>query len=142
MRRKLMICQESRQCYNKLITRLRHERKHWMHALRIPLGQCRVGSHRHRVEIDHHLPCLQRICHLCHLQEMESKDHPIFSIFRCPVYYEIQGRFYFLYWGLDGSLSTFFRVLDHRSLSLFTREVLGFTSQALCGPLCQFLLGR
>jgi len=36
--------------------------KHWMHTLRNPLGQFWVGSHRFRVETDHHLPHSDNIC--------------------------------------------------------------------------------
>lgn len=30
--------------------------QHWMHSLRIPLRQLRVGSHHFRVETDQHIP--------------------------------------------------------------------------------------
>ena len=36
--------------------------RHWMHALRIPLGQLRVGSHRLQGEMDHQIDRLNRIC--------------------------------------------------------------------------------
>lgn len=36
-----------------LIVRPKYTFHHWMHALCIPLGQFRVGSHRHQVEMEH-----------------------------------------------------------------------------------------
>lgn len=57
--------------------------KHWMHSLKIPLGQLKVGSHRLWVETDHHIPRSERIFQVCHLQEPEIEVH---LIFRCPLY--------------------------------------------------------
>lgn len=50
-----------------LIIRPQYMFQHWMHALRIPLGQLRVGSHRLWVETNHHINRADRICQLCHL---------------------------------------------------------------------------
>ena len=72
-----------------LIVRPQYMFCHWMHALRIPLGQLRVGSHRLRVETDHQIDRPDRIYQLCHLQEVETESH---FIFRCPIYYEIIGQ--------------------------------------------------
>jgi hypothetical protein len=38
-----------------LITRPQYTFRHWVHALCIPLGQFKVGSHRLRVETDHQI---------------------------------------------------------------------------------------
>ena len=89
-----------------------------MHAIRIPLGQLKVGSHRLRVETDHHIDRTERICQLCHLQEVETESH---FIFRCPVYYEIRGCFYFLFRGPQ-SLASFLRYTDQRCLALYLQE--------------------
>jgi hypothetical protein len=40
---------------------------HWEHALRIPVGQFRVGSHRLRVESNHQIDRPDKICRLCPL---------------------------------------------------------------------------
>lgn len=69
-----------------LIIRPQYTFQHWMHALRIPLGQLRVGSHRLRVETDHHIDRANRIFQLYHLQEIETETHFIFG---CLAYYEI-----------------------------------------------------
>lgn len=71
-----------------LIVRPYYTLYHWIDVLRIPLGQFRVGSHRLRVDVDHQIDLLDRICQLCHLWEVETKEH---FIFRCPIYYEIRG---------------------------------------------------
>jgi hypothetical protein len=53
-----------------LIVRPYYTLRHWMHALRIPLGQFRVGSHILRVEADHQIDRSDKICQLCHLREV------------------------------------------------------------------------
>jgi hypothetical protein len=63
-----------------LIVRPQYTLRHWVHALCIPLGQFRVGSHRLRVETDHQIDRSDRICQLCHLQEVETEEHFIFSL--------------------------------------------------------------
>jgi hypothetical protein len=78
------------------IVRPQYTFRHWVHALRIPLGQFRVGSHRLRVETDHQIDRPDRICQLCQLQEVETEEH---FIFRCPIYYEIRGQFHCLFRG-------------------------------------------
>ena len=83
-----------------------------MHAIRIPLGQLRVGLHKLRVETNHHIDRTERICQLCHLQEVEIESH---FIFRCPVYYGIRRRFYFL-------LASFLRYTNQRCLALYLQE--------------------
>ena len=69
-----------------LIVRPQYMFRHWLHALQIPLGQFRVGSHRLRVETNHQMDRSDKICQLCHLQEVETESH---FLFRCPIYYEI-----------------------------------------------------
>jgi hypothetical protein len=71
-----------------------YTRKHWMHSLRIPLGQLLVGSHRLWIETNHHIPQYDRICQMCHLHEPKTEMH---LIFRCPLYYEIRGHYHCLY---------------------------------------------
>jgi hypothetical protein len=105
--------------------------RHWMHSLKIPLEQLRVGSHRLRVETDHHLPRSNRVCQMCHQQEPKTERD---LIFRCPMYYEIRGRYNCLSRDLGGSLSTFFRYQDQRCLALFIREILSYRSQLLHAP--------
>ena len=93
---------------DRLIVRPQYTLRHWMHALRVPLGQFRVGSHRLRVESDHQIDRSDRICQLYHLQEVETESH---FIFRCPVYYEIRGRFYCLFREAQ-TLAVFIRYTD------------------------------
>jgi hypothetical protein len=111
-----------------IIVRPPYTCKHWMHSLRIPLGQLQVGSHRLQIETDHHIPRSDRICQMCHLQEPETEMH---LIFRCPLYYEIRGHYHCLYRDSGGSLSTFFLYQDQRCLALFIREIFSHRSQFL-----------
>ena len=71
---------------------------HWIHALRIPLDQFRVGSHRLHVDIDHQIDRSNKTCHLGDLQEVKTEEH--FS-FCYPIYYEIRGRFHCLFRGIQ-----------------------------------------
>ena len=101
--------------------------RHWFHALRIPLGQLRVGSHRLRVETDHQIDRSDMIYKLCHLQEVEIESH---FIFKCPIYYEIRERFHCLFRGPQ-TLAAFFRYIDQRCLALYIHEALTFQAQVL-----------
>ena len=65
-----------------------------MHAFCFPLGQFRVGPHRLRVETEHQIDRPDRICQVCHLQDVETEVHFIYGF---PVYYEIRGRLHFLF---------------------------------------------
>ena len=105
-----------------------YTRRHWMHPLRIPLGQLQVRSHRPQIETNHHIPRSDRIRQMCHLQEPKTEVH---LIFRCPIYYEIEGCFHCLYRESRSSLSTFFRYQDQRCLALFIREIFCHRSQFL-----------
>jgi hypothetical protein len=105
--------------------------KHWMHSLRIPLVQLRIGSHRLQVETNHHIPRSDRVYQMCHLHEPETKRH---LIFRCPVYYEIRGSYYCMFRDSGGSLSTFFQYEDQRCRPLFLREILSHRSHLLHTP--------
>ena len=113
-----------------LIARPQYTFRHWMHALRIPLGQFKVGSHRLWVESNHQIDRPKRICQLCHLQEVETESH---FIFRCLVYYEIRGCFYCLFRGLQ-TLAAFFRYTDQRCLALYIQEALRFRAQLFQPP--------
>jgi hypothetical protein len=99
-----------------------------MHSLRIPLGQLRVGSHRLWIETDHHIPRLIGSTKCATYRSLEIEMH---LIFRCPIYYEIRGRYHCLYRDSRGSLSTFFRYQDQRCLALFIREIFSHRSQFL-----------
>jgi hypothetical protein len=103
---------------------------HWAHALWIPLGQFRVGSHRLRVETDHQIDRPDRICQLCQLQEVETEEH---FIFRCPIYYEIRGQFHCLFRGAQ-TLTGFFSYPDQRCLALYIQEALRFRAHTLQPP--------
>ena len=107
---------------DRLVVRPQYTFHHWMHALRIPLGLLRVGSHRLRVETDHQIDRPNIIFQLCHLQEVETESH---FIFRCPIYYEIKGRFHYLFKGPQ-TLAAFFRYTDQRCLALYIQEALRF----------------
>jgi hypothetical protein len=89
-----------------------------------------VGSHRLRVETDHQTIRAERICQLCHLHEVETEEH---FIFRCPIYYEIRGRFHCLFRGIQ-TLSSFFRYSDQRCLSLYMQEALRLRGHILQPP--------
>lgn len=58
-----------------VIVRLQYTFHHQMYALRIPLGQFRIGSHRLRVETNHQVDRLDKLCQVCHLQEVETEVH-------------------------------------------------------------------
>jgi hypothetical protein len=116
---------------DELIVRPQYTLRHWMHALRIPFGQFRVGSHRLRVETDHQIDRSDRIYQVCHLQEVETEVH---FIFRCPLYYEIRGRFHCLF-RESQTLTGFFRYLDQRCLALYIQEALRFRAHTLQPPI-------
>jgi hypothetical protein len=101
-----------------------------VHALHVSLGQFRVGSHRLRVEIDHHIDQSYKICQLCHLHEVETEEHFIFC---CPIYYEIRGRFHCLFRGIQ-TLIGFFRYFDQRCLALYMQEALRLRAHNLQPP--------
>lgn len=101
-----------------------------MHALRIPLGQFRVGSHRLRVETDHQIERVDRTCRLCHTQEVETEWHFIFG---CPIYYEIRGRYHCLFRGPQ-NLSSFFSYTDQRCVALYIQETLKHREHILQPP--------
>ena len=102
-----------------------------MHALHIPLGQFRVGSHRLRVEIDHQVDKLDRLCQVCHLQEVETEVHIILG---CAVYYEIRRRFHCLFRDYR-TLAQFFRYPNQRCLALYMQEALRFRAHILQPPI-------
>jgi len=114
-----------------LIVRPQYMFHHWMHALRIPLGQFRVGSYRLQVETDHQVDRLDKLYHVCHLQEVEIEVHFILG---CPVYYEIRGRFHCLFKD-SRTLAEFFRYPDQRCLALYMQEALSFQAHILQPPI-------
>jgi hypothetical protein len=98
-----------------LIVQPRYTICHWVHALRIPLSQFRVVSHRLQVETNNQIDQSNKICQRCHLQEVDIEEH---FIFRCPICYEIRERFHCLFRG------TVFRYSDQRCLALYMQETL------------------
>ncbi|KAH9323866.1 hypothetical protein KI387_018505, partial [Taxus chinensis] len=103
--------------------------RHWLQALRISLGQFKVGSHRLRVE-DHQLDRSERIYQLCSLQEIETQDH---FIFRCPIYYEIIGRFHCLFCE-HLSFAAFFKNREQQCLALYLQETFRLRNETLQSP--------
>ena len=101
-----------------IIARPSYISRHWSHALQISLGSFRVGSHRLRAQSDHHIDREERTCLFCTLGEVEIEAH---FIFRCPIYYEIKGRFFCLFRECF-SLYDFFSYYDQRCLALYLRE--------------------
>ena len=101
-----------------IVVRLAYLDRRWNHALRFSLGSFRVGSHRLRARTDHHMDQADRLCQLCTLMEVETEIH---FLFRCPLYYEIRGRFYCLFRDCS-SLSMFFSYIDQRCLALYLQE--------------------
>ena len=77
-----------------------------MRALKIPLGRFWVGSHWLRVEAEYHIPRVDRTYQLCHLQAtvIETEEH---FLFRCPIYYDIEGQYYHVFRDSRNSLSIF-----------------------------------
>jgi hypothetical protein len=55
-------------------------------------------------------------------------------IFRCPIYYEIRGRFHCLF-KESQTLTGFFRYLDQRCLALYIQEALRFQVHTLQPPI-------
>jgi hypothetical protein len=100
---------------DRLIIRPHYTLRHWIHTLQIPLGQFKVSSHRLQTKIDHQIEQSNGICQLCHLREIETKEH---FIFRCPIYYEIQGWFHCLFRELQ-TLGSFFLYPNQRCLTLY-----------------------
>lgn len=82
------------------------------------------------METDHHIDRADRICQLCHLQEIETETHFIFG---CPSYYEIRGRFHCLFRS-SKTLSSFLRYVDPRCLALYLHEAFRFRARFLQPP--------
>ncbi|KAJ7296952.1 hypothetical protein O6H91_Y088500 [Diphasiastrum complanatum] len=83
------------------------------YGLQYRIGQLRVSSHQLAIEMGRYTdtPRPQRICQLCSMQEVEDESH---FIFRCPIYYEIRGRYYCLYRDTPLSLGSFLAYPDTR----------------------------
>lgn len=88
------------------------------HGLEFLFGQFLFCSHRLLVLSDHCIPWEERICQLCHLQEVEPEKN---FIFRCPIYYKICVRYHCLSHDSGGSLSMFHYCV-HRFIAFFKRE--------------------
>ena len=119
------------QLIDGFIIRPKYMFHHQMHALHIPLGQFRVGSHRVRVQMDHQIDRPYRICQVCHLQEVETEVNFISG---CPIYYEIRGRFHCLFRDSQ-TLASFFKYPDERFLALYMQEALRFHAHILQPPI-------
>ena len=100
-------------------------------ALRISLGSFRVGSHRLRAQSDHQIAREERTCVLCTSGEVENEAH---FLFRCPIYYEIRGRFFCLFRECF-SLYDFFSYYDQRCLALYLREATMLWDSMIQNPL-------
>lgn len=96
---------------------------HISFGLRYRIGQLRISSHPLAVEIlrrdgtERHL----RVCRYCHLDEVEDEAH---FLFRCPIYYEIRGRFHCLYRDGPHTLQSFLSYPDSRCVGLLLREMM------------------
>ena len=101
-----------------IITRPDYLSRRWSHALQISLGSFRVGSHCLRAQSDHQIAREERTCVFCTSGEVENEAH---FLFRCPIYYEIRGRFFCLFRECF-SLYDFFSYYDQRCLALYIRE--------------------
>lgn len=100
----------------------------WTHGLYILLDQLMVCY----IESNHQTPWMERICSLCHLQKVEKKKH---LVFKSSLYYEIRGRFHYLYWGSKGSLCTLFHYPNQRWLDLFMYKLITHKWRTLWGSL-------
>lgn len=110
-----------------LITSPGYTGTHLSHSLRISLGQLRVSSHRldieagrmRRIGRGHRHARETRICPCCTMGEVETEEH---FICRCPLYYEIRGRFHCLFRDGFAPLSRVIDYEDQHCLALFVRE--------------------
>ena len=114
-----------------IITRPSYLSRRWSHALRISLGSFRVGSHRLRAQSDHQIAREERTCVFCTSGEVENEAH---FLFRCPIYYEIRGRFFCLFRECF-SLYDFFSYYDQRCLALYLREATMLRDSMIQTPL-------
>lgn len=91
------------------------------HAMRVAIGQLRVSSHTLEIEAGRAggIPREARLCRLCR-GEVESEEH---YICRCPVFYEIRGRYHCLFRDGFGPLSRVIDYPDQRCLGLFLLEI-------------------
>ena len=68
---------------------------HLSHGIRCAIGQIRTSSHNLEIEIVRvgGIQTEDKICQLSHIEPETELHH----LCRCPVYYEIRGRFHFLF---------------------------------------------
>lgn len=111
---------EAKQCIHFLF-------KHLLYSILSLPWLLRVGSHRLRIQVNHHIAREDRVCTLCTLVEAGSQIH---FLFKCPIYYEIRGRFYCLFRDCR-SLSDFFRYTDQHCITLYLRESLQLRDHTL-----------
>lgn len=100
------------------------------HALRYRQGQLRISSHPLAIETGRScdIPRHHRLCRLCSLQEVEDEYH---FLLRCPVYYEIRGRYHCLFRDGPHTLRTFLAYPDARCLGLLLREMFSLRTSLL-----------
>lgn len=102
------------------------------HAMRIAIGQLRVSSHTLEIEAGRAVRVARedRICRLCS-REVESEEH---YVCRCPVYYEIRGRYHCLFREGFGPISRITDFPDQRCLGLFLMELRRHRESLLRAP--------
>lgn len=103
------------------IQRPRYMDSYMSHAMRVTIGQLRASSHTLEIEAGRaaRVPREQRLCRLCHT-EVESEEH---YVCRCPVYYEIRGRYHCLFRDGFGPLRSVMDYQDQRCLGYFLMEL-------------------
>ena len=91
------------------------------HGIRCAIGQMRTSSHNLEIETGRlrEVQGEDRICRLCRI-EPETEFH---HLCRCPVYYEIRGRFHCLFKEEFGPLTKVMNYEDPRCLGLFLLEL-------------------
>ena len=77
------------------------------------------------------IPRHQRLCQFCDLGEVEDETH---FLLRCPVYYEIRGRYHCLYRDGPHTLRSFMAYPDPRCLGLLLREMMLLRSSMPIAP--------
>lgn len=125
---------------DNLIIHLQFTQRHWPHGLKFPLNKLKICSHRRQIESGHCIIVFhERIGYvsyaLCKSWSMGKN-----FIFKCPMYYEICGRYHFLFRDTGESLSSFC-CFDESCLDIFMHEVVTQRRKTLQETLKPFPMG-
>ena len=101
--------------------RLAYMDTHLSHSIRCIIGQFCTSSHNLEIETGR-FRGIQAKDRLCQLRRIEPETE-MHHICRCPVYYEIRGRFHCLFRDGFGPLTKVMNYTDQRCLGLFLLEL-------------------